>query len=250
MKRIITLLIAFILSPLSFSQPTLELVNQGKSVTLDEAQLRKIGIHEVEIVDSPAYPKREMHYQAVKLCDLLRSYKVNPNYVIEFVAIDDFSVFIPARLVTQCEANNPVAYLAIEPDTRWPELIKHPGTTAGPYFLIWSVPEGSHISREYWAWSLNKIVIRESIGSLLIAPPENVPDNQKKSILNGYQLYISHCASCHKINKIGQGKLGPDLGGNGNPLVIYPDIATLKNSYVIRPQSDSCLKARCLAQLA
>ncbi|MBI2786865.1 MAG: cytochrome c, partial [Legionella longbeachae] len=102
---------------------------------------------------------------------------------------------------------------------------------------IWTNPERSYISDEYWVWSVVKIVEHTAVDeSIVIAPPKDIPPSNKKTILKGYKIYVSHCSSCHTINHIGQANIGPDLSSPNNPLDLYPNVRQLKQ-FIRDPQS-------------
>lgn len=195
-------------------------------------------ITHVRMNNNRAYQNSEMNYTAIKLCDLLKPYSIKSKYMLEFIAADHFSVLIPASKVMTCNNKSSIAYLAIEPKNKWPLLKNNTGTTAGPFDVIWVNPEKSYISDEYWAWSVVKIKIHESLDKKIFSTAPNVQDMK---IRNGYDIYISHCAGCHSINHIGKGVIGPDLNIPMNPVEYYPDDQLLKK-FIRDPQSVRVIK--------
>lgn len=216
---------------------TLTIIGQNQTVILDTKQLRSLKIEAIEMNYNRAYPNTKMIYQSIKLCYLLKKYHINPANTLEFVAKDHFSVLIPANKVLNCKKNSSIAYLAIEPDEKWPILFNHTNTTAGPYAVIWTNPERSYISDEYWAWSVTKIIEHKKIDqSIVISAPANIPQKVKSKILNGYRIYVNHCSSCHTIKNIGKATIGPDLIYPKTIFDYYPDKKLLKQ-FIRNPES-------------
>jgi len=204
---------------------TLTIISGKTELRADPALLNSLGIDTVSMDYSRAYPKRMMHYRAVNLCKLLSKVPMRKTEVIEWVAEDNFSVFIPTELFMDCEKQQSIPYLAIEGKEKWPQLSNGTNSTAGPYAIIWTNPAAAHISNEYWAWSVTKAIVHPAIPKGKIYPP---PKTANTSIANGYQMYVSRCASCHTIDGKGVGKIGPDLGGPFNPVQLYPKRNTLR----------------------
>jgi cytochrome c2 len=226
----------FNLSVAGANQP-LTITSLTKTIVLSETKLNQLNLEHIRMNYSRAYPGLMMDYDGIRLCDLLNDYSINPLHTLEFIAKDNFSVLIQAKYVLNCTDKDSVAYLVIEPDYKWPILSNHTNTTGGPYAIIWKNPERSHISDEYWAWSVINIVEHSKVNeSIVIAPPQNIPPNREDRILNGYKVYVSHCSSCHTINHKGQASIGPDLGTPKNIFDYYPDVQQLKK-FIRNPQS-------------
>lgn len=238
MRIFFIILSAFILSAgHAFANPIFTLATPTQTKNYDQQQLAKIGLKTVRMNYNRAYPGVMMDFSSVRMCDLLRVYAINPDNTLEFIAEDNFSVFIPAKYLLDCNPKHSIAYLAIEPHNKWPVLFNHTNTTAGPFALIWTNPKRSYISDEYWAWSVTKVIERQSISKKkVIESPTNIPLSVRKQVLNGYQVYVSHCASCHTINHIGNASIGPDLSSPKTPLDYYSDIKLLKQ-FIRDPQS-------------
>lgn len=220
----------------SFSSP-LTIISQKQRAVLTNKQLHSLRLEMLEMDYSRAYPNQKMTYETIRLCDLLKSYEIKPSNVLEFVAEDHFSVLVPAKKVLDCKKNASIAYLAIEPNKKWPILFNHTNTSAGPYAVIWTHPERSYISDEYWAWSVVKIIEHQAIDeSIVISPPSNLTKKNKKRVLNGYRIYVSHCSSCHTINHIGKATIGLDLTQPKTIFAYYPDKNKLKQ-FIRNPES-------------
>lgn len=174
---------------------------------------------------SRSYMGMNMTYRCILMKSLLMKLGVKKDFIVELIAKDNFSVYVPAYLFLQASDNESIAYLAIEPDNGWPKLNNGTNSSAGPYQVIWTNPNYSHISDEYWAWSVTHIAIHKDYPEKELMPPPKTNDGNIKL---GHQIYISHCASCHAINKVGKAVIGPDLGASHNPLDYYPERSALK----------------------
>lgn len=213
-----------------FAQPFVKFTLSNKLLAIYPTQTVSMGY-------SRAYPHKKMDYQSILMKTLLTQLKVKQTDVIELIAKDNFSVYVPANLLLQTNSNkNSIAYLAIEPKSSWPKLNNDTNDSAGPYQVIWTNPELSHISDEYWAWSVTDIAIHKTFPKHMII---SSPQTENRSVLKGYQIYISHCAACHNINHVGKAVIGPDIGGSKNPLWIYKTkqklAAFIRNPNQFRP---------------
>jgi cytochrome c2 len=246
MKRIIHGLIcatAFIIHSNAYAssnEPALTIVTPTTKQTFDVTQLLKMNVVNIPMTDSRAYPGMKINYTAIKLCDLLKPFHVKESDTIEFITTDHFSSLIPASFILHCTNKTSIGYLAIEPiDKPWPKL-KYNNTdatqpdagTAGPFAVIWVNPAKSYISNEYWAWKVTSITVHDKLDAKSYI---SAPDTHNKQILNGYNAYISRCATCHTINNIGKATIGPDLNIPKNPTEYYSD-ETLKK-FIRDPQS-------------
>ncbi len=231
------IMIFFIHCSLSYASPSLTIASFKKKSVLTNKALNALHLQHLRMDYSRAYPGVTMDYEGIRLCDLLENHSINPLHTLEFIAQDNFSVLIPAKYTLNCSDQSSIAYLVIEPEKGWPKLFNYTNTSAGPYAIIWTNPELSYISDEYWVWSVVKIVEHSSIDeSIVIGPPQQTPPLRKKDILNGYNVYVSHCSSCHTINHIGQASIGPDLSQPKNIFDYYPDTQRLKQ-FIRDPQS-------------
>lgn len=212
----------------------LRIIAPDKSLILTKSELLyHPALAQVTINNDRAYPNKTMHHNVIPLCKLLAPFNISEQDFIELIAKDNFHVYVPSAKVMDCSKNASIAMLAIEPASKWPIIDNHTGTNAGPYEVIWLHPERSYISNEYWAWSVVTIKITRKLDyKSVLAPPRitNPP------LINGYQLYISHCEGCHTINHIGKSNIGPDLNCPKNPLDYYPNITLLKK-FIRDPKS-------------
>ncbi|MCW8418225.1 cytochrome c [Fluoribacter dumoffii] len=207
---------------------------QNESFTLEQSELLSHPfLSQVTIDNDRAYPEKIMHHQVIPLCKLLAPYPIQQEDIIEFIAKDNFHVYVPSAKVMNCDKKASIALLAIEPKSKWPTIQNHTGDTAGPYEVIWLNPELSYISNEYWAWSVVALKIRHNLDyHHVLAPPKTT----NASINNGYKIYISHCEGCHRMNYMGKSNIGPDLNCPKNPLEYYSDAAQLRK-FIRDPQS-------------
>lgn len=220
---------------------TLEIATPTTSTIFTREMLLSFPVYRINMNDSRAYLNTPMSYQAVKLCDVLKSYELASSDTVELISSDNFSAILPANIITNCSNNTSIGFIAIEPENKpWPQLKynnpdkNHPDDgTAGPLAVIWVHPEKSYISNEYWAWKLVKIKIHhQQVDSMYLRSP----NTKNKHVLNGYHSYISRCAGCHTINKTGKGVIGPDLNTPKNPTEYFENDAQLKK-FIRDPQS-------------
>ncbi len=213
---------------------TLRIITPNQSLTLTQSELLSHpDLSQVSINNDRAYPNKLMHHKAIPLCKLLAPFHIRQQDIIEFIAKDNFHVYVPSLKIMDCSKNASIAMLAIEPASKWPIIDNHTGLTAGPYEIIWLYPNRSYISNEYWAWSVTKIkIIRKLNYQQVLAPPQKT----NSSIINGHKIYISHCEGCHMINHVGKSDIGPDLNCPKNPLDYYPNLTQLKK-FIRDPKS-------------
>jgi cytochrome c2 len=232
--RLLLLISIFASLSAAAAQPVLTISTQSISKRYSRSSLmRSQALEQVRINDNRAYPGKEMVLAAVKLCELLKSYPIKASYMIELIAADGFSVYVPAAKIKACNNQSAIAYIAIEPDTKWPLLDNGTNTTAGPFDVIWVHAKKSYISNEYWAWSVVQIKIHQKPDKDLL---NLKPANASKQVEHGYEIYISHCAGCHTINHIGKATIGPDLKEPKTPFDYYPEDKQLKK-FIRDPQS-------------
>ncbi|QMT59856.1 cytochrome c family protein [Legionella sp. PC997] len=216
------------------SSSTLHITTPNKSLTLTRTELLSHpNLTQVTINNDRAYPDKVMHHKAIPLCKLLAPFHIKKQDIIEFIAKDNFHVYVPAGKVMDCSKNASIAMLAIEPSSNWSIIENHTGLTAGPYEIIWLYPERSYISPEFWAWSVVAIKITRELNYHHVLSP---PKTKNTSIANGYKIFISHCEGCHTINHIGKSDIGPDLNCPKNPLNYYPNMTQLKK-FIRDPKS-------------
>ncbi len=193
--------------------------------TISNQLIKGMRKEQVRIDYSRSYMGMSMNYQCVSMRALMLKLGIKRNTIVELIAKDNFSVYVPSNLFFESSKNKSLSYLAIEPGGGWPPLKNGTDSSAGPYQVIWTNPSYSHISDEYWAWSVTHIAVHKTYPRDKLMPP---PKTNNKNIKLGHKIYISHCASCHAINKFGKAVIGPNLGDSHNPLDYYPKHSELK----------------------
>ncbi|CAM4505885.1 MAG: hypothetical protein LEGION0403_FIIPPAGN_01955 [Legionella sp.] len=234
--KYILLITCICLTSLAYTkhESNLRIITPDKTIILDRAALlAHPALTPVTINNDRAYPNQIISHKGIPLCKLLKPYVARDNKVIEFIAKDNFHVYVPAQKIMDCSKKSSIGMLAIEPESKWPVIDNHTGSTAGPYEIIWLYPERSYISNEYWAWSVVTIKIMNDHDYKYLLP---VPKTTDKSIINGHKIYISYCEGCHTMNHIGKSNIGPDLNCSKNPWDYYPDRVVLKK-FIREPKS-------------
>lgn len=229
MRACLALLLTVLSLPLSAAQLTLDLGTGSKrwdsQTLLKHAQARDIRIeHDVSY-------KRAMTYRAVPLAVLLEG--VKPEDHLQAVALDGFAAELPAAPLL--EKGPAQAWLAIEDPARpWPALSRDkPG--AGPFYLVWTHPEASHISPEQWPFQVASIrrlpPVAERFPALRPASGLSASD----PVTHGFTLFQKHCLACHRLNGAGDAQFGPDLNIPHNPTeYLRPEFL---RAYIRDPQS-------------
>lgn len=221
--------------------PTLTVETPFTAKIFTRDMLLAMTVERIKMNDSRAYLNQPMSYQAIKFCDLLQPFHLLPTDTVELISSDNFAALVTAKTIMSCSNQTATGYIAIEPEHHpWPTLKynnpdkNHPDDgTAGPFAVIWVNPEQSYISNEYWAWKLVKIRVHHQLNQHDYLP---APATSNKKIINGYHAYVSRCAGCHTINKIGSGVIGPDLNTPKNPTEYFPSDKVLKK-FIRDPQS-------------
>jgi mono/diheme cytochrome c family protein len=207
--------------------PTLTVSGRESKKTYSQQDLLTHGaLRDVTVAD-PVYG-RSMTYRAIPMADLLKDMKVGADDYVQARATDNFSIGIPGRLLGSANAAQAEAFLAVEdPAAPWPALPKYPGTSAGPFYVVWRLGPSAHVSREYWAYQLAALTTTDSPlkrwPGLAVAADVPAAD----PIRVGLDRYVELCISCHRFNGAGEGEQGPDLGRPMNP-VDYFQIPALK----------------------
>ncbi len=115
-------------------------------------------------------------------------------------------------------ASGAIAYLAVEPaDAPWPLLNATEHRTAGPFYLVWSNPEKSAITPEFWSDHVTHI---ETMAPLAKRYPMLVPAVglvSRDPVRRGFAVYVRQCSVCHTLNFGGDTTIGPDLNVPYNP---------------------------------
>lgn len=183
--------------------------------------LRSPALRDVTIADPVR--GRTMTYRAMPMAELLKGLKIDPDDYVQARATDNFSIAIPARLLTAADGAPVEAFLAVEdPAAPWPAISKGKDRlTGGPYYLIWRIGPSGHVSQEYWAYKLASLEVTD--GPLkrwpALAVAADVPATDP--IRTGLDRFVELCISCHRFNGAGEGEQGPDLGQPMNAVEYY-----------------------------
>lgn len=211
MRHGFILLLTSLCLPAFAAQLTLELGDSNRQWQT-EALLTHPQTQNIRIEQDVTY-KRPMHYRAVPLAVLLEGVRTSDH--LQAVALDGFAAEMPAGpLLREGPAR---AWLAIEdPAHPWPTLGKDkPG--AGPFYLVWTDPETSHIRPEQWPFQVTRIrrlpALAERFPALL--PASHLAEHDP--IRQGFALFQQNCLACHRLNGAGDAQFGPDLNLPHNP---------------------------------
>ena len=165
---------------------------------------------------TPAYGDLTLRFRAVPMSDLIPSRFARPEQSLVFECRDGFAATIPAMRVLGRSPEEPRAFLAIEdPGSPWPSLKKQPGTTAGPFFLIWQGEPSMRTAPEEWPYQITRIIVRESQEEFRGIIPEGAGADTK--VKAGFQVFVRNCSPCHTLNGVGSADVGPDLNSPMNP---------------------------------
>lgn len=229
MRVCLALLLAFACLPAQSATLTLDL-GSGSAQLDSQTLLKHPQARDIRIEQDVSY-KKAMQYRAVPLAVLLDG--VNPQDHLQAVALDGFAAEMPAAPLLQ---KGPAqAWLAIEdPAAPWPPLGKDkPG--AGPFYLVWTHPEASHISPEQWPFQVASIrrlkPVAERFPALLPAPGLSTGD----PVNRGFDLFLKNCLACHRLNGAGDAQFGPDLNLPHNPTEYFQP--AFLRAYIRDPQS-------------
>jgi len=206
------------------------------AISFSSKQLRKNpALVSVVVSDAPGYQGSTIDFAAVPMKALVPRRYSRAEMSVVFECLDGFAAAIPATRVLGESPNRAQAFLAIEdPAAPWPALKEHPGTTAGPFFLIWKAADSSRPVPEEWPYQIKKIVVKDSQDEFRgIAPEKSVTSSS--AIAAGFKVFVRDCSVCHTLNGVGDGHLGPDLNVPMNPTEYFKD--GVFERYVRDPQS-------------
>ena len=207
------------------SEPVLNLDIGGvkRSFTRDEL-LANPATTEIDILRDATYGG-EMHYRAVPLQALVAGLTLPPDQVLEAVASDGFVGLLPAELVLNAPIGGAQAYLAIEPaDAPWPKL-KGKEVSAGPFYVVWLMPEASGVRSEQWPYQVAAIRSADSPAKRWPALGVDPALEAGDPIRAGQTLFVTQCLACHKLNGAGSSDVGPDLNLPENPTEYFQERA-------------------------
>ncbi|PTQ74071.1 cytochrome c [Pseudomonas sp. GV071] len=182
----------------------------------------------LDIANDVAY-ERPMHYRAIPLAALLEGVKDSDH--LQVVALDGFAAELAAGPVLQQAGSR--AWLAIEdPAQPWPKLGADK-PSAGPFYLVWTNPEASHIGPEQWPFQVAKI---SRLTSLAERFPALLPASDASAdVQAGFAQLQKNCLACHRLNGAGDAQFGPDLNLPHNPTEYFSGDFLAR--YIRDPQS-------------
>lgn len=194
---------------------TIEIGGNKRSFTRGEL-LARADATTIEVARDITY-RLPMSYRAVRVAALLAGMTLPPDSVIEAVALDGFVAQLPPDLMLNTDNSKAVAWLAIEPaDHPWPP-IPGSGTSAGPFYIVWTGAEVGSIRSEQWPYHVAKLVSQPSPASRWPALAVNSALPSTDPARAGEVLFAVQCLPCHKLNGAGASDVGPDLNLPQNP---------------------------------
>ncbi len=215
--------------PLHAAQLLIDLGSDRRAWQTEEL-LRHPEARDISIRDDVSY-KRDMHYRAVPLADLLPG--LQPEDHLQAVALDGFAAELSAAPLLERQGAR--AWLAIEDPRRpWPALAAGK-PSAGPFYLVWSNPVAGHISPEQWPFQVARIQrlapVAERFPALRPDPALAADD----PVNQGFALFQKNCLACHRLNGAGDSQFGPDLNVPYNPTEYFG--GDFLKRYIRDPQS-------------
>ncbi|MEO7163207.1 MAG: cytochrome c [Bdellovibrionia bacterium] len=174
----------------------------------------------------PAYEGKKMTYQAVPIHSLFEGLKVSPTKegTILYRCLDGFSSAISMERLLNSSPDKSIAYLAIEPETKWPKMPDKPGDqTPGPFYVVWSNPGASQINSEEWPFQVIGFEVKKSMQESYpnIFPEAGLDENSP--VRKGFKVFTQVCFNCHTMNLQGESHVGPDLNNPMNPTEYFKE---------------------------
>ncbi|GLK89751.1 cytochrome c [Pseudomonas turukhanskensis] len=219
----------FVLLSLPSLAADLTLTLPSGTRTLSTAELlNHPQLQDIDIAQDVAY-ERPMHYRAIPVAVLLDGVKASDH--LQMVALDGFAAELPAGPLLQTTGSR--AWLAIEdPAQPWPAL-GNGKPSAGPFYLVWTTPEVSHIGPEQWPFQVAKISriapVAERFPALMPAADASA------EVQAGFAQLQKNCMACHRLNGAGDAQFGPDLNVPHNPTEYFAEGYLAR--YIRDPQS-------------
>ena len=152
-----------------------------------------------------------MSYRAVPVAALLKGLAVGADDYVQARATDDFSVSIPARLLTAPPGGTVEAFVAIETGAPpWPAL---PGTaktgTAGPFYIVWRAADPAELSSEYWAYHLAGLTVGDSPYARWPQLGVGVEVPAADPVRRGLDRFVAVCMALPPLRRGGRRHDGP-----------------------------------------
>jgi mono/diheme cytochrome c family protein len=185
--------------------------------------------------NAPAYEGITLAFTVVPMSDLLSAEYARENLSVVFECLDGFAATIPASKVLAKSGDGPRAFLAIEdPRAPWPSLKKHPGATAGPFYLVWTSSATSRRVPEDWPYQIRRVVVKATEDTFRGISPDSTAGTNA-SIVAGFHVFVRNCSACHTLNGVGESHMGPDLNVPMNPTEYFKN--GIFERYVRNPES-------------
>ena len=192
----------------------LSLTFGDRTVRLSRTEL--LASPDLRVIDVPASAdyQRPMRYQAIPLARLIPK---PTSESVQFKASDGFV----ANILSDLLYGPSQPWLAIEsPQTPWPPLSRD-NLSAGPFYLVWLMPEKAGISPEQWPYRIISIseapALEKRFPALL---PKTSANNSEQ---RGLRVFVANCSACHKLNSAGDAAVGPDLNDPYNPTEYFQE---------------------------
>ncbi len=214
MKWILAVLALVSLNALA-AEATLEIVADRERLIFSQSQLlSRSDVRTITVADS-AYGRRFTRFKAIPIANLFKGISVPEPAVVQCSSTDGFSAVLEKARLFGTDPKASKAYLAIEdPGSPWPNL-DGTGSSAGPFYLVWTHPQASSIGPEEWPYQIASFHILSDLRSVfpgIYPAADATPDVQ-----NGFNSFQRNCLACHKMNGNGAGTIGPDLNLPMNP---------------------------------
>lgn len=203
-----------LLAAAAAAEPELTVTTGGRTAIYTASGLLALPAAITVTIPADVAYQRGMTFRAIPIALLLEG--TAPEDSIRFAAADGYTTTLTVAALLG--RDGPIAYLAIEPpDAPWPPLKAGAAGSAGPFYLVWTLPESAAVSSVQWPYGIVRI---EGVAALvkrfpMIAPAAKLPANHP--IRAGFATFQKHCMVCHTLNGGGDATLGPDLNIPFNP---------------------------------
>ena len=169
---------------------------------------------------------KPMNFTVIPLHQLLSKHYQKGYSMIKYRCLDGFNSTLNLDLVMNKNNSKSVAYLAIEtPQNPWP-ILKKINASPGPFYIVWENPRASNIAKEQWPFQVVNLSFEKSFQDLYSTI---IPKTAKNSPeYKGFKVFKDNCFACHKINRVGDSDMGPDLNLPMNPIEYFKPLALKK----------------------
>jgi mono/diheme cytochrome c family protein len=219
------------------SQPNLTVKVSGKLLSFKRSQLlARPDLITLEVEKVPAYEGKKMTFQAIPIYSLFKGVEVSPDAILQYRCLDGFSAAISQERLFNSSSEKSVAYLAIEPEKKWPKMKAHGvEVSPGPFYIVWSKPEVSQINQEEWPYQVTGFEVKKSLKESYpdIFPAASLKEDAPER--KGFKVFTQVCFNCHTMNLQGGSQVGPDLNYPMSPTEYFKD--GILQSFVRNPGS-------------